>query len=98
MRVDILAANQVFRTYNRVMARGWESKSIESQIESADAERQMLHRTKLAAAQIELQRKRESLMLSRTRVMHEIESAQNNGYKRILQKALTDLDNKLSLL
>lgn len=80
------------------MARGWESKSIESQIESADTERQMLHRTKLASAQIELQRKRDSLMLSRTRVMHEIESAQNDGYKKILQKALTDLDTKLAKL
>jgi hypothetical protein len=80
------------------MARGWESKSIESQIEAADAERQMLRRKQLASAQIELQRKKESLLLSRTRVMHEIESAQNEGYKTILQKALADLDAKLAQL
>jgi len=80
------------------MARGWESKSIESQIEAADAERQMLRRKQLASAQIELQRKKESLLLSRTRVTHEIESAQNEGYKTILQKALADLDAKLAQL
>ncbi len=80
------------------MARGWESKSIESQIEAVDAERQMLRRKQLASDQIELQRKKESLLLSRTRVMHEIESAQNEGYKTILQKALADLDARLAQL
>lgn len=80
------------------MARGWESKSIESQIEAADAERQMQRRKQLASAQVELQRKKESLLLSRTRVMREIESARHAGYKTILQKALADLDAKLALL
>jgi hypothetical protein len=48
-----------------------------------------------ALAQI---RKKESLILSRTRVVREMESAQNPRYKAVLNKALADLDAQLESL
>jgi hypothetical protein len=43
-------------------------------------------------------RKRESLLLSRTRVLHDLEHAHNPRYREILQAALKHLDGKLSEL
>ena len=44
----------------------------------------------------ELIRKRETILLSRTRVVREMNSAQNPRYKGILSKALADLDAQLA--
>lgn len=49
-------------------------------------------------AQLEILRQRENLILSRTRVMRELESSQNVRYKQILNHALEDLNAKLALL
>jgi len=85
------------RAYNWGMARGWESKSVEAQIDMADAPRAVAAEklTPEALAQI---RKKESLMLSRTRVVREMESAQNPRYKAVLGKALADLEAQLKNL
>jgi hypothetical protein len=47
---------------------------------------------------IDLIRKRESLLLSRTRVVQELNSAQNPRYRELLGKALADLDVNLAKL
>lgn len=81
------------------MARGWESKSIEAQIDMAEQ-----HPRSAAVAQtldpgkMQLIRQKESLLLSRTRILHEIATAQNPRYQAVLGKALADLEAKLSTL
>src|SRR3981081_1935828 len=72
------------------MARGWESKSVEEQIESAQSRpaRGMRVGIELNAAQISLVREKENLMLSRTRVLHEIESSKNPRYVKLLNREL----------
>ena len=45
---------------------------------------------------LEVIRKKETILLSRTRVVHDLESAQNPRYKAVLCKALADLDAQLS--
>ncbi len=47
---------------------------------------------------LELIRRKENIVLSRTRVVHELESAQNPRYKAVLAKALADLDAQLSTI
>ena len=79
------------------MARGWESKSIESQIESAEA-RKATRAAKPDPAAAERTQKRASLLLSRTRVLHDIETARNPRYRETLTAALHHLDDKLSEL
>ena len=78
------------------MARGWESKSVEAQIDMAEHVRSAVLQVKHDPKQLDLIRQKESLLLSRTRVLHELESAQNPRYKAMMTKALADLDAKLS--
>jgi hypothetical protein len=45
-----------------------------------------------------LLRKRESLSLSRTRVLRELETSQNPRYRNLMEKALADLNADLRRL
>jgi hypothetical protein len=78
------------------MARGWESKSVEAQIELAESRRPPKRGVAVSALEAERVKKRESLMLSRTRVVHDLETANNPRYREILLEALKHLDGKLS--
>jgi len=79
------------------MARGWESKSVAAQIDSAENHSRRAQKQKtISPDRLELIRKKETILLSRTRIMHELESAQNPRYRVVLQKALADLDAQLS--
>jgi len=80
------------------MARGWESKSVESQIETAESRRAASQRAKISAAEAERFGQRESLLLSRTRVLHDMEHATNPRYRQVLEAALKHLDQKLAEL
>jgi hypothetical protein len=80
------------------MARGWESKSVESQIESAASRHSASQGAAISALDVERNKKRDSLLLSRTRVVHDLESAHNPRYREILQAALKHLDGKLTEL
>ena len=80
------------------MARGWESKSVEAQIDMAEERRAKTTANKLSCEALDALRKRESLNSSRTRVAREMESAQNPRYKAVLTTALADLDAQLSNL
>jgi hypothetical protein len=80
------------------MARGWESKSVESQIEAAETHVRPPFDERIPAEELELLRKRESLSLSRTRVLRELETSENPRYRNMMQKALDDLNSELSRL
>ena len=77
------------------MARGWESKSVESQIEDADRS----DRTEpLTPEQREILRKREGLELSRRRVLHDLEAAGSPVRRTSLEHALAFLDEEIRKL
>jgi hypothetical protein len=78
------------------MARGWESKAVESQIESAEAENSRSRRVEVSAEQLTRQRERESIELSRTRVLQDLASAVNPKYRDLLQRSLQYLNEKLA--
>ena len=78
------------------MARGWESKSVEAQIDMAEARRRAVLSKAPDPEQLELIRKKETILLSRTRVVRELENAQNPRYRAVLTKALADLEAQLS--
>jgi hypothetical protein len=79
------------------MARGWESKSVEAQIDMAAQSPSIavIDRTP-DPEKLDAIRRKENLVLSRTRVVHDLECAQNPRYKAVLTKALADLDAQLS--
>ena len=78
------------------MARGWESKSVEAQIDAAEVRKSAVLLNSPAPEELELIRRKENIVLSRTRVMRELSSAQNPRYRAVLKKALADLDAQLS--
>jgi|SRR6476661_1585743 hypothetical protein len=81
------------------MARGWESKSVESQIESAAEFRKAAAASaQVTAEQITRERERETLQLSRTRVLHDLQMATNVRYREQLEAALRHLETKLAAL
>jgi hypothetical protein len=80
------------------MARGWESKSVESQIESAEERVALAKAPKLTPEEAERKHQRESLQLSRTRVMHDLETSKNPRSRASLEGALKHLDDKIAAL
>ena len=80
------------------MARGWESKSVESQIETAESRRASRRIAPLTPEQIQITRERESLTMSRTRVLKDLESASNPRYRAQLEAALKHLEDRLAAL
>ena len=80
------------------MARGWESKSVEDQIDMAEARSANARAKVLSEEAIEVIRKKESILMSRTRVVRDLQNAQNPRYRAVLTKALADLDAQLSTL
>jgi len=78
------------------MARGWESKSVEEQIDMAETRKTSVNQKMLNPKELDQLRKIESIQLSRTRVIRELDAAQNPRYKGVLSKALADLDAKLA--
>lgn len=84
--------------YNVAMARGWESKPVEAQIEAATAERGKAGRRPMSPAEAERFRRREGLSLSRTRVLQELSEARSERYRAMLEAALAKLDGDLAEL
>lgn len=80
------------------MARGWESKSVETQIEAAQSKGLAAAAVHMQAAEAARRRERDGLLLSRTRVLRDMEASTNPRYREILKAALDHLDQKLAEL
>ncbi|HSY48478.1 MAG TPA: hypothetical protein VLC46_06690 [Thermoanaerobaculia bacterium] len=81
------------------MARGFESKSVESNRQDAEDERASRGRgIRLDIHEIERRQKREGLELSRRRIINELESATNERRRESLRAALAHLDRELAKL
>ena len=77
------------------MARGFESKSVESQ----QADRfERRPEQQLSREDIERRSKRESLEMSRRRVQSELEGSRSEVHRAALQNALRFLDDELGKL
>jgi hypothetical protein len=79
------------------MARGWESKSVESQMEAAES-RQAALKVIHSEEEIRQIRERESLELSRKRVLQDLEAARHPRHRQQLEAALAHLENRLKQL
>ena len=79
------------------MARGWESKAVEQQQDEA-ASASTKPKLVLTPEQLVRQQDRQGLLLSRQRVLQQLEIAQNPRHREMLQSALADLDARLARL
>ncbi len=78
------------------MARGWESKDVEAQVESGQAPKGHYGNNSKTADELRRELERKDLQLSRIRIAHDLESATNPNHKRSLEAALAHLDKKIS--
>ncbi|HET7186465.1 MAG: hypothetical protein ACXVZR_06040 [Terriglobales bacterium] len=79
------------------MARGWESKAVEAQIE--EKERNTVEPVKTRTAdQVQHIIEKRNLELARAKVTHELASSQNPRYTQMLQQSLSELDKKIAAL
>ncbi len=77
------------------MARGWESKSVEDQMDSAKADRDAQVKPRLSAEDRERRTRTQSLRLSRARVVGLMKSTRSERYRAQLERTLEDLDAQL---
>jgi hypothetical protein len=75
------------------MARGWESKSIESQ--QADAAADRGRKAALTPEALAMEARRRELNLARSRVVADLERATAPAHRQMLERALADLDAKI---
>jgi hypothetical protein len=80
------------------MARGWESKSVEEQVQEHHQKKGENTKTQLTTEQLESRRKREVLLLSRSRVEKDLQASQNPRHRDQLNSALADLDSQIAAL
>jgi hypothetical protein len=78
------------------MARGFESKQVESQQE--EAARPKTTGRRLSADEVERLDRARILHLSRARLMADLQAARNDAHRRMLHEALTAIDEQLRSL
>lgn len=77
------------------MARGWESKGVESQIEDQRSVRRTDQRS---SEEREREQKRAGLDMSRRRIARELETSRSDTHRAALRNALSFLDAELKKL
>lgn len=79
------------------MARGWESKAVEDQIASA-AERKEASKRARTAGELERDSRRHGLLLSRAKILKDIEHARDDRHRASLHQALDYIDAQIKSL
>ena len=80
------------------MAKGWESKSVEAQIEDSTTKAPENTKPQLTPEQMEARRRKQVLLLARTRVQRDLELSQHQRHTDQLHRALADLNAQLTAL
>ena len=80
------------------MARGWESKDVESQMEATGTTKAKADKKEKTAEDIAREQERRGFELSRTRIQNDLQSATNPNHRKSLEAALAHLDKKIAEL
>jgi hypothetical protein len=80
------------------MARGWESKDVESQVADRKTVADQPEKGQKSTEEIKKEQERRGLSLSRTRVLNDLEVATNPNHRKSLEAALAHLDKKIAEL
>ena len=83
---------------NEGMARGWESKDVESQVADERIEKSPSEQSQKTQGQLNNERERQDLELSKKRVLADMENATHPNHRKSLEAALAHLDAKLASL
>ena len=80
------------------MARGWESKSVEDQVEEQMRAKQQASTVPLSPEAIELKQKRETLLLQRSRLLEQMQNARSEAHRQMLERSLQAIDAELAAM
>ena len=78
------------------MARGWESKSVEAQIEEGNQRPERMPEPPTSADARERQLRLESLRLSRSRLLDQLERARHRAHREVLQNGLRAIEREIA--
>ena len=79
------------------MARGWESKSVEDQMAAAE-ERRLAAKRVRTPEELEREARRQGLLLSRAKIVGDMENARDDRHRAALQAALDFIDAQITRL
>ena len=77
------------------MARGWESKSVADQIEEVESRHQDARQPEPTPEQRMLKERLESLKLSRSRLLQQLEHARHPAHREILLNGLKAVEKEI---
>jgi hypothetical protein len=80
------------------MARGWESKSVEAQIEETDYPHSPNEEPHISPEELQTMFKKNDLLLSRRGIMQQLERSNSERYSELLRRALADLNSQIAAL
>ncbi len=78
------------------MARGWESKDVEAQVESREVAKPSSERDPKSAEHQLREQNIQQLQLSRTRIANDLATATHPNHRKSLEAALAHLDKKIA--
>jgi len=78
------------------MARGWESKDVEAQVEATEAPKQKPYSGPKTPEQLMREEQIKDLQLTRIRIVNDLASATHPNHKKSLEAALAHLDKKIA--
>ena len=77
------------------MARGWESKAVADQIEEGESRQQKPSKTEITREQRVLKERLDSLRLSRSRLLQQLEHARHPAHRNVLLNGLKALEKEI---
>jgi hypothetical protein len=77
------------------MARGWESKAVEAQIEESNSEPSR-NESPVSVEEQQSKNKKSDLILSRKHVLQQLERSTSERYSELLRRSLADLDAQIA--
>ena len=80
------------------MARGWESKDVEAQVEAKGPEKAPADKQQKTQVQMDKEREIQGLELSKKHVLADLENAKHPNHRKTLEAALAHLDAKIASL
>ena len=78
------------------MARGWESKSVEAQIEESSSDSSANQDQNISPDERQALIRRNDLLLSRKRVVQQLEGSSNERYSEFLRRSLAALEAQIA--
>lgn len=77
------------------MARGWESKAVADQIDEVESRQQQSSKTEITTEQRLLKERLDSLQLSRSRLLQQLERARHPAHRNVLLNGLKALEREI---